>query len=360
VVESTFAQVWSLLAEPSILRRWRARAWVASLPSPAVQYHPSLIRQSPYPLASQSSCRAAGATSCAPDLFAHSAPIFHIAKTKMYTVWNVTFRIKTDNRGPCDPLYRMEPLTRGSVGDVDPFSDAFGWALSHAEDRLPFRYEQASSVTSDISDRFSLHSSMQDSPFTPNTVHSTFSQSDGRGSMGRQLPYLPISPNLDYYAGNTDYMTHPPTSAEELKSLQSTLSNLTAKLENEDENNPLLQPATSSVITLSEFKSKTKPSSDTKRKTKPCVKRKRKRKTPFLTTHRPPVKSREQHLSDNKAPGYLADAQGINRCLENRDQRAGERTGGPEAAALGVLRLHGSIYLQSWTQVERNHPRQRR
>jgi hypothetical protein len=221
----------------------------------------------------------------------------------MYTVWNVTFRIKTDNRGPCDPLYRMEPLARGGVGDADPFSDAFGRVLTNVEDSLNLRstrYEQASSATSDTSDFLSLQSSMQDSPFTPNTAHSTFSRSDGLGSMTRQLYHQPISPNLDYYTGKIDSMIRPPTSTDDLNSLQDTLSEATAKLKNQGDNT-CPQPAPSSTPAPSASRSKAGGPHGTKRDTKPSIKRKRKKKAPFSMTRRPPVKTRAQHLSDNKA-----------------------------------------------------------
>jgi hypothetical protein len=220
----------------------------------------------------------------------------------MYRVWNVTFRIKPDHRGPCDPLYQMEPLARGSVGDADPFSDAFGRALTnveHSPHLRSTRYEQASSVTSDTSDLFSLQSPIQDSPFTPNTVHSTFSQSDDRGPIGRQLPYQPIPPRLDCYPGKIDPLTRPPTSKKALNSFHSTIGDLTAKLEAQD-HNPRLPPAPLSIITPSAPRPKPVPSKDAKRSVKSGAKRKR-TKAPFSTTRRPLVKTREQHLTDNKA-----------------------------------------------------------
>jgi hypothetical protein len=152
----------------------------------------------------------------------------------------------------------MEPLARGGVGDADPFSDAFGRVLTNVEDSLNLRstrYEQASSATSDTSDFLSLQSSMQDSPFTPNTAHSTFSRSDGLGSMTRQLYHQPISPNLDYYTGKIDSMIRPPTSTDDLNSLQDTLSEATAKLKNQGDNT-CPQPAPSSTPAPSASRSK--------------------------------------------------------------------------------------------------------
>src|SRR5947209_19838906 len=98
----------------------------------------------------------------------------------MYTVWHVTFRVETHKRGPCDPLYRAEPLVNGSVGDRDPFSHAFSSVFTNVEDSFQphaSQYGHASSVTSDTSDFVSLQSPMQDSPCTPNTEHSPFSSS---------------------------------------------------------------------------------------------------------------------------------------------------------------------------------------
>lgn len=238
---------------------------------------------------------------CVSDSCTHSLLLVHLAN--MYRVWNVTFHIKTDKRGPCDPLYRMEPLACGSVGDADPFSDAFGRALTNVEDSLPLRsshYEQASSVTSDTSDIFSLRSSIQDSPFTPNTTHSFFSQPDDCGPVATQLPYHPIPPKLDCHAAKIDPLTHSPTSTEGFYLLQSTIGDLTAKIEGQDDN-PSPQLAPPSVITPPAPRSKARLSINTQQYVKPSAKRKRTKKAPFSMRRRPPVKSREQHLADNKA-----------------------------------------------------------
>jgi hypothetical protein len=232
------------------------------------------------------------------DSSASSLLLFH--SVSMYRVWNVTFRVKTDSRGPCDPLYRTEPLARGSVGDADPFSDAFGRFLTGVEDSLQLRstrYQPASSATSDTSDIFSLQSPAQDSPFTPTTAHSTFSRSDGRGSITKQLRHEPI-PKLDYYTGNIEARMHAPKSTEEQNFSRHTISELPSKLE--DQNDPDLGPGRSGTTNhMLAYKSQTESPSDTN--IKQAVQRKRKKKAPFTMAPRHPAKTREQHLFDNKA-----------------------------------------------------------
>lgn len=220
----------------------------------------------------------------------------------MYRVWNVTFRIETDNRGPCDPLYRTEPLARGSVGDADPFSDAFGKVLTSVDDSLQLRstrYQPTSSVTSDMSDFFSLQSPVQDSPFTPSTAHSTFSRSDDPESMSRQLRHQPAS-SFDHYTGNIEAVVYPSKSTDEQNFYRDTICEPTSKLEDRNNAYACHGPAGMNKHLLA-YKSKTESSSDTKLVTKQGVQRKRKQKAPLLKAPRRPAKTREQQLSDNRA-----------------------------------------------------------
>ena len=217
----------------------------------------------------------------------------------MYTVWNVTFRIKPDNRGACDPLLRTEPPARGSVGDTDPFSDAFGRVLGHVEDSVDARstrYEQASSAASDTSDFFSLQSPIQDSPLTPNTEQSISSRFELSGSISRQSYHQPLSPQLDYFMRNVDSSTSPRTLTYDTGIAPNATSNLRPPGEFQSESNhPNSEGAPTGAPVISE------PINHLQTLPAPTIKRKRKKKAPFSTTRRPPVKSREQHLSDNKA-----------------------------------------------------------
>ena len=217
----------------------------------------------------------------------------------MYTVWHVSFRIETHNRASCDPLYRAERLVNGSVGDGDPFSHAFSRVSTNVEDSFPLRaaqYGHASSVTSDTSDFFSLQSPMQDSPFTPNTEHSTFSSSGTCESMSRQ----PNLPNLDSYLGELDSLINQHTSVYEYNVAPNINSDHSPTGTNQANSIP---PRTaSSKITESPpaAKIKAEPASSSGRITAPSVKRQRKEKASFSVTRRP-AKTREQHLSANRA-----------------------------------------------------------
>jgi len=199
----------------------------------------------------------------------------------MYTVWNVTFRIKTDDRGPCDPLFRTEPLASGSVGDADPFSDAFGKSLNNVEDSLHWRStrsEQASSDTSDAPYLFSLRSPMQDTPLTPNTEPSTPSTLETRGSTSTQLYHHSTSRNLAYYTKNVGYSTCPQTDLYEI----GVTSDLTGNLR------PIAGAPSAVAV-------KPEPTTELKQTPAPLAKKKRKKQTCFS------VKTREQRLLDNKA-----------------------------------------------------------
>jgi hypothetical protein len=218
----------------------------------------------------------------------------------MYTMWHVTFRIETHNRGPCDPLYRAEPLVNGSVGDRDPFSHAFSSVSTNVEDSFPLRaaqYGHASSVTSDTSDLFSLQSPMQDSPFTPNTEHSTFSSSGSRESMSWQ----PNLPNFDSYLTDLDSLIDQYTSVHKYSVAPNISSDLSSTGANQA--NSIPPGTTSSKITESPpaAKIKAEPASSSGRITAPSIKRKQKEKASFSVTRRPPAKTREQHLSANRA-----------------------------------------------------------
>jgi hypothetical protein len=217
----------------------------------------------------------------------------------MYTVWNVTFRIKPDNRGPCDPLFRTEPPTRGSVGDEDPFSEAFGRSLTKVDDPVHLRsihYEQPYSISSDASDFFSLQSPTQDSLLTPNTEHSTFSPSEGRCSAAGQLYHQPASLTRDDYARNTEAWTRPRTLTHQLDIATNVTDYLPPTHEHQSENDPLNTTRAPLVA-----KVESKPANTHKQKPTPISKRKRKGKAPLSRTRRPPAKTRQQHLSDNKA-----------------------------------------------------------
>jgi hypothetical protein len=218
----------------------------------------------------------------------------------MYTVWHVTFRIETHNRGSCDPLYRAEPLVNGSVGDRDPFSHAFSSVSTNVEDSFPLcdvQHGHASSVTSDTSDFFSLQSPMQDSPFTPNTEHSTFSSSGNRESMSRQ----PNLPNFDSYLDELDPLIDQHTLVHKYNVAPNISGDLSPTGTNQA--NSIPPRATSSKIIESPSASKVKeePASGSGRTTAPSVKRKQKEKASFSVTRRPPAKTREQRLSANRA-----------------------------------------------------------
>lgn len=217
----------------------------------------------------------------------------------MYTVWNVTFRIKTDNRGPCDPLLQTEPPTRGSVGDEDPFSEAFGRSLTKVDDPVrlhSIHYEPPYSIGSDASDFFSLQSPTQDSPLTPNTEHSTFSLSEGRWSAASQLYHQPASLTRDDYARNTEAWTRPRTLIHQLDIATNVTDDLPPTHEHHSANDTLNTTRAPLVAKVG-----SKPANTHKQKPTPVTKRKRKEKAPSSRTRRPPAKTRQQHLSDNKA-----------------------------------------------------------
>ena len=217
----------------------------------------------------------------------------------MYTLWNVSFRIRADTRGPCDPLFRTEPPTRGSVGDANPFSDAFGRVLNHVEDSLRLRSihrEQASSVTSDTSEFFSLRSPIQDSPLTPNTEQSISSRFEPTVSTSWRLHQQPASPNLDYYSRDIHSSTLSPVMSDGRGITPNTARNFPPTGENLSKNN-----ISNTAAALSGVTAKPEPTNDPRQTPPSTVRRKRKRKAPFSMTRRPPVKTREQHLSDNKA-----------------------------------------------------------
>jgi hypothetical protein len=219
----------------------------------------------------------------------------------MYTVWNITFRIKTDNRGPCDPLYRIEPLTRGSVGDADPFSEAFGRSLTNVDDPVCLRsthYEQPFSTSNDTSDFFSPQSPTQDSPLTPSTEHLTFSLPEGQWPAVSQL-YQPTSPACDGYARNTEAWASPCTLTRQLDIAANTTDDLPPTCEHQGENNTLDLTGAPSVA-----KAESKSYNTRRRNPAPIVKRKGKKKAPLLTTRRLPAKTRQQRLSDNKAAAF--------------------------------------------------------
>jgi hypothetical protein len=221
----------------------------------------------------------------------------------MYSAWHVTFRVETHNRGPCDPLYRLEPLVNGSVGDGDPFSHAFSSASTNAKDSFQLcalEYGHASSVTSDPPDFKSLESPVQDSPFTPNTEHSTFSSSRSHESTSRQL-HQPNLSNLDSYLGELDSLINLYTSVHGNNVAPNINSDLSPTGTNQA--NGISSKAASSKIIESPpaAKIKAEPASSSGRITTPSVKRKRKEKASFPVTRRPPAKTREQHLSANRA-----------------------------------------------------------
>jgi len=231
--------------------------------------------------------------------FVHSVSNFCFGP-KMYTVWHVTFRIETHNRGPCDPLYRAEPLVKGSVGDGDPFSHAFSRVSTNVEDSVPLRAAQhghASSVTSDMSDFYSLQSPMQDSPFTPNTEHSAFSSSGNRKSMSGQ----PNLPNLDSYLRDLDSLINQHMSVYEHNVAPNINSDLSPTGTNQANSIPSRTASSKIAESPSAAKIKAEPASSAGRITAPSVKRKRKEKALFSVTRRPPAKTREQHLSANRA-----------------------------------------------------------
>jgi hypothetical protein len=219
----------------------------------------------------------------------------------MYTVWNIIFRIKTDNRGPCDPLYRIEPLTRGSVGDTDPFSEAFGKSLTNVDNPVCLRsthYEQPFSISSDTSDFFSLQSPMQDSPLTPNTEHSTFSLPEGQWPAVSHL-YQPTSLTRDGYARNTEAWTRPCTLTHQLDIEANTTDDLPPTCEHQGENDTLDTTGAPSVA-----KVESKPNNAGRQNPAPVVKRKGKKKAPLSMSRRLPAKTRQQRLSDNKAAAF--------------------------------------------------------
>jgi hypothetical protein len=221
----------------------------------------------------------------------------------MYSAWHVTFRVEAHNRGPCDPLYRLEPVVNGSVGDGDPFSHAFSSASTNARDSFQLcasEYGHASSATSDPPDFKSLESPVQDSPFTPNTEHSTFSSSGSHESMSKQL-HQPNPPNLDFYLRELDSLINLYTSVHGNNVAPNINSDLSPTGTNQA--NSFSSRAASSKIIESPpaAKIKAEPASSSGRSTAPSVKRKRKEKASFSVTRRPPAKTREQHLSANRA-----------------------------------------------------------
>jgi hypothetical protein len=221
----------------------------------------------------------------------------------MYSVWHVTFRVETHNRGPCNPLYRAEPLVNGSVGDGDPFSHAFSSVSTSAKDSFQpcaSEYGHASSATSDASDFISLQSPMQDPPFTPNTEHSTFSSSGSRESMIRRS-HQPNSPSLDSYLGELDSLANLYTSVHGYNVALNTSSDLSPTGTNQANSIPLGTASSGIIESPPAAKIKAGPASNSGRITAPSVKRKRKEKASFSVTRRPPVKTREQHLSANRA-----------------------------------------------------------
>jgi hypothetical protein len=217
----------------------------------------------------------------------------------MYAVWQVTFRIRSDNRGPCDPLYQAEPPEHGSVGDSDPFSDAFGTGLTNVEDSLRLRStrcEQASSLSSDISDFNSLQSSVQDSPSTSNTDHSTLSRPEACWSATRQLYYQPTSPNLCYDTRNIESPPSPHSLTHHLDTIANTAHDPLPTCGDRREDDPAnvgIVPSAGKVESES-----TKALQPTRA---PTIKRDRRKKPPLPMTRRPLVKTREEHLSANKA-----------------------------------------------------------
>jgi hypothetical protein len=220
--------------------------------------------------------------------------------SKMYSAWHVTFRVEAHNRGPCDPLYRLEPVVNGSVGDGDPFSHAFSSASTNARDSFQLcasEYEHASSATSDPPDFKSLESPVQDSPFTPNTEHSTFSSSENRESMSRQ----PKFPNLDPYLRDLDSLINQHTSVYEYNVAPNINSGLSPMGTNQANSIPSRTAPLKITESPSAAKIKAEPAGSSRRITAPSVKRKRKEKASFSATRRPPAKTREQHLSANRA-----------------------------------------------------------
>ena len=217
----------------------------------------------------------------------------------MYTVWDVSFRIKTDTRGPCDPLFRTEPPARGSVGDANPFSDAFGRVLNNVEDSLRLRSihnEQASSVTSDTSEFFSLRSPIIHSPLTPNTEQSISSRFEPSVSTSWQLHQQLASPNLDYYSREVHSSTLSPVMSDRRDITPNAPGDFPSTGENLSKNN-----ISNTAAALSSVTTKPEPTNDPGQTPASTVRRKRKKKAPFSMTRRTPVKTREQHLSDNKA-----------------------------------------------------------
>lgn len=191
-------------------------------------------------------------------------------------------------------------MVNGSVGDGDPFSHAFSSVSANVEDSFPLRaaqYGHASSVTSDTSDFFSLQSPMQDSPFTPNTEHSTFSSSGNRESMSWQ----PYHPNLDSYLRELDSLINQHTSVYEYNVAPNINSDLSPTGTNQANSFPPRTASSKITESPSAAKIKAEPASSSGRITAPSVKRKRKEKASFSVTRRPPAKTREQHLSANRA-----------------------------------------------------------
>jgi hypothetical protein len=221
----------------------------------------------------------------------------------MYTVWNVTFRVETHSRGPCDPLYQVEPLVNGSVGDEDPFSHAFNCVSTNAKDSFQLcatEYGHVSSVTSDASDFISPQSPIQDSPFAPNTEPSTFSSSRSRESMSKGL-HRPNLPNFDSYLRELDSLINLHTSAHGYNVAPNINSGLSPTGTNQANGIPPRTAASKIIESPSAAKIKAEPASTSGQITAPSVKRKRKEKASFSVTRRPPRKTREQHLSANRA-----------------------------------------------------------
>jgi hypothetical protein len=221
----------------------------------------------------------------------------------MYTVWNVTFRVETYNRGACDPLYRMEPLVNGSVGDEDPFSNAFSSVLTSTKDSFQLcasEHGHVSSVTSDTPDFTSLQSPIADLSFTPNTEHSPFSSPRSRESVSKQL-HQPNLPDFDSYLRELDSLIsqHMPVHGRDVAPNISSNLSPTGTIQANS-----IPPRTASLKIIespSAAKIKAEPASSSGRITAPSVKRKRKEKASSSVTRRPPVKTREQRLSANRA-----------------------------------------------------------
>ena len=228
----------------------------------------------------------------------------------MYEVWRVNFRINIDKRAPWE-LFRTEPLLSGSVGDADPFSEAFNRAMVLNEcslASLSSPYNDTCTNTEATSRIPSLASSLRDSPFTPNTEASLFlAGEDQESASGQCLLQAATSPFAFYNEENDAYVN---PYAHESEQSPSSLEEWIASppVEEQFESSSAKGRSPRAAITLPSSQQDLGPACKTSENFTSTPRRKGDgkghRKNPLSTTHRPPAKSRKQHLLDNKVAAF--------------------------------------------------------